>query len=152
MTSNFTCRPARAAPPAPSTVTTAVPFWPEQIADVPQSLPLGVIVSELRSGAARTVTAAVARCPEASWIVTSTAVSPPTLAASSTTVDPGTACATGRTVVFDDDARYGGTPPVTVSVDAIPEYAIVTDGTTVSATGCCALTLTVATALCPPLS
>ena len=89
-------------------MTDATAVWPEHKA-VPQSARFGVIVSELRRGAARTVTATVT-CGGAglngprSWTVTLTVVSASTLFARSRIFRPDTFCATGRTAGLDEEA------------------------------------------------
>ncbi len=96
------------------------------MAPVPQSARFGVIVSELTSGAERTVsTAAVlvgAICALGlSCTVIVTSVSSDKVPGTTTIVSPATVCATGTRPEFEEYARYGGVPPVTVSAMGTPE-------------------------------
>ena len=50
-----------------------------------------------------------------------TVVLAPTLPGTSSTVASATACDTGRIVELDENALYGWTPPLTVSVEGMPE-------------------------------
>ena len=90
---------------------------------MPQSSTVGVIVSELPSGDARTVTTTVTDGATGcsgprSWMVIVTSVSAATLfGEQARRVRPATSCATGRTPEFDEKARKGPAPPVIVRVD-----------------------------------
>src|SRR6266508_4499688 len=55
--------------------------------------------------------------------------------ATSSTVLPGTACATGSTAELLEKAKKGATPPTTVSVAGVLEYTVAALGSTDSAGG-----------------
>src|SRR2546427_7378691 len=108
-------------PPAPVTVTFAVAVPPEQIELAPQAADAGVTVKVLKIGAGFTVMVAVAFVPAESCAVIRTAVSPRTLAGSSTIVPLVTDAPTGRIAVLLETTKYGGTPPVMVRIAGVFE-------------------------------
>ena len=115
-TSNRTWRPLSPTPPAPVTVTDAVPVLPEHRLPVTVShAGFGLaftVMLEGSSGAGCTLTPAGSETvPAASWTVTATPVVAVTLLARRTIVSPDTDAETGRTDALVENARYGATPP-----------------------------------------
>ena len=82
-----------------------------------------------------TVTLTVALWPTESWMVTTTLTSTVTVVGTRLTIEPGTFWVTGSTAVLLENARYGGTPPETVSCVPIVEYTSTGDGSTTSGGG-----------------
>ena len=88
---------------------------------MPQSSPVGTIVSELPSGDARTVMSAVAvgatgiKGPR-SWMVIVTSVSLGDIGPEQHHCPPGDVCVTGSNPELDEKARNGPCPPLIVRV------------------------------------
>jgi hypothetical protein len=106
------------------TLTLAVAVWPEQIVFAPHAADAGVTTSVPKIGAGLTVTLACACTPTWSVAVMVTAVGAVTLPGSNAIVPVLTDPPNGRTCVSLETTKYGGTPPVTVNVVGVLEYAV----------------------------
>src|SRR5258706_16112002 len=95
-TSKRIWRATSGAPPGPVATAVAVPVWPEHKLG-PQSVPLGGNFNALNIGAGLTVTATGTVSPAEHYTLRLKGVSTGTLDASSTLVEPETACVTART-------------------------------------------------------
>ena len=133
-TSKRTCRPGMPTPPGPVTRTAAVPVLPEQRLPVTVSqaglgLALTVMLSGSSGAGCTVMTASCSKIePTASRTPTLTTVVCDTGLARRTMVSPLTELATGSTSELVVNARYGGTPPNTVSVIGVPGYTVATAG------------------------